>query len=123
MASINALIAKIEKDLKTLKLSVKTTKKVPKEKVSKKEPKGVIEKCKKKADLQKFTVAELKDWVKKNSISTKKIEKSHKEDWVNIVWKNMKKSNKNSESEQDSSEESETDYSSDESDDEISDLD
>ena len=103
MSSIKSLISKIEKDLNALKISMKkeSKKKEQKKKVIKK----IIDDVKKKSDLKKFTVAELKEWIKKNNINTKKLEKLHKDDWINIVWKTIKK---NSESSSDS----ESEYSS-----------
>jgi hypothetical protein len=97
MSSAAAAIKRIEAQLAKLKLqledkpSKKTTKKAatkPKPKKSSK-PKS-IDHCKNKEELTKFTVAELKDWIKSNGVETKKLYEKHKEDLVNLVWKKIK---------------------------------
>jgi hypothetical protein len=87
MSSLS-IIAKIEKQLKALKLSTEKSKKPSK---SKKVTKRKITECTKKSQLKKFTVVELKDFIAKHKISTKKVDKMHKEDWMNLIWKHLKK--------------------------------
>jgi hypothetical protein len=67
-----------------------------------------IEDCKTKSEIKKFTIAEIKDWLRKRGVSLKKISELHKEDFVNIAWKT-----KNSESESESESDSESDSDSD----------
>jgi hypothetical protein len=110
MSSVSAIIAKLEKQLKALKVS---TKKVDK-KVDKKK-KGKISDVNKKEDLKKFTVVELKEFIKKNKIITKKTDKLHKEDWINLIWNNIK-----NESDNDSTKESTDDSSVEDSDTSVS---
>jgi hypothetical protein len=90
-----AAIKRIEAQLAKLKLqledkpSKKTTKKEnPKPKKSSK-PKS-IDHCKNKEELTKFTVAELKDWIKSNGVEIKKLYEKHKDDLVRLVWKKIK---------------------------------
>lgn len=98
MSSVSAIIAKLEKQLKALKVS---TKKVDK-KVEKKN-KGKISDVSKKTDLKKFTVVELKEFIKKNKIATKKTDKLHKEDWINLIWNNIKNNSSDESEESDES--------------------
>jgi hypothetical protein len=97
----------LEKQIKELKVEIsKETEKKPEktvEKTTEKKPKK-IEECTKREQLNKyFTVAELKEWLKKKKINVKKVNEKHKNDFVKIVWENI-------------SDEYESDYS-DESDD------
>jgi len=95
-ASINKKIDQIENQLSKLKLLVNTQKKQEKKKPSepkkKKDKPESIESCKKKSELEKFTVKELKDWIKENGIDTKKLSKKHKEDFIKLVWKKLNES-------------------------------
>ena len=96
MASPAAVAKKIEQiELQFGKLKLMLTAKAPgkSNSVGQRKRKGkpeTIENCKKKSDLEKFTVKELKDWVKANGIDTKKLKEKHKEDYVKLVWKNLK---------------------------------
>ena len=115
MSSVSAIIAKLEKQLKALKVSTKIAKKNEKKPEKKSNKKGKISEVNKKEDLKKFTVVELKEFIKKNKIVTKKTDKLHKEDWINLIWNNIK-----SESESDDSTEDESGSSSDNSDTSVS---
>ena len=113
MSSVSVIIAKLEKQLKALKVSTKIAK--TNEKKPEKKNKGKISEVNKKEDLKKFTVVELKEFIKKNKIVTKKTDKLHKEDWINLIWNNIK-----NESESDDSTEDESGSSSDNSDTSVS---
>jgi len=113
-------IEQIELELGKLKLML-TEKAAGKSKTvaqrKRKDKPDSIEACNKKSDLEKFTVKELKEWIKKHKIDTKGIKEKHKEDFVKLVWKNLKKlAVEESSSESDSSESSESGSSSSESD-------
>ncbi len=112
MSSVSAIIAKLEKQLKALKVS---TKKVNKKNEKKPEKKGKISNVSKKAELKKFTVVELKEFIKKNKFVTKKTDKLHKADWIDLIWNNIK-----NESDSDSTEESTDDSSAEDSDTSVS---
>lgn len=105
-AAVSKKIEQIELQLGKLKLML-TAKPCGKSKsVSERKRKDKpesIEKCKKKADLEKFTVAELKEWAKNNGVDLKKLAKKHKEDYVKLVWKKLKSSAEESSSEESSS--------------------
>ena len=81
-------LAVLEKEIKELKVEIsKETEKKPKE--TEKKPKK-IEECTKIEQLNKyFTVAELKEWLKKKKINVKKVSEKHKNDFVKIVWENI----------------------------------
>ena len=81
MSSIADRISKLQKELELLKFEVKKEKEY-------KKPKN-IEDCKSKDELKKFTVIELKEWLKKKKINVKKITEKHKDDFVKIVWENI----------------------------------
>ena len=88
-------LAVLEKEIKELKVEIsKETEKKPKEtekkpKETEKKPKK-IEECTKIEQLNKyFTVAELKEWLKKKKINVKKVSEKHKNDFVKIVWENI----------------------------------
>ena len=102
-----ALVKKLEKlEAQLAKLKVEIKEKPKKSTKAKKSSKPAsIDKCSKKEELAKFTVSELKDWVKANRIDTKKLKEKLKADLVAFVWKNLKKQ---TESESESSD-SETD--------------
>ena len=97
-SAIASKIAKIEKDLNELKISLGGDKK----KILK--PK-YIDDCESKEQLEMFSLTELKDWLKKNEINVKKITEKHKSDFVEIVWENI-----SSEYESDYSSEEETEW-------------
>ena len=82
----------LEKQIKELKVEIsKETKKksMTVEKTIEKKPKK-IEECTKREQLNKyFTVAELKEWLKKKKINVKKVNEKHKNDFVKIVWENI----------------------------------
>jgi hypothetical protein len=91
--SAASAIKKLEAQLAKLKLQLASKdNKSPKPKTERKrkdKPKS-IDSCKSKAELSKFTIAELKDWIKSNSVETKKLYEKHKADLVNLVWKKVK---------------------------------
>ena len=91
-------IEKIEKMLSNLKLVLEKKDALVKSKKSKKsesvKPKSKskpesISKCKSKTDLEKFTIKELKVWIKENKIDTKKLSEKHKADFIKLVWDNI----------------------------------
>ena len=100
MSSIADRTSNLEKELKLLKLEVKKELKLELKK--EKKPKN-IEDCKSKDDLKKFTIKELKEWLKKKEINIKKITEKHKNDFVNIVWKNISEHQESSSDESESS--------------------
>jgi len=106
--SLLSKISKLEKELADLKMEIGKTAKSAK-------PKG-IDKCESKDELNKFSVSELKEYIKKKKIDVKKITEKHKADFVEIVWKYINKSDSEEESEE--SEESENSDESEESEDE-----
>ena len=98
-------IAKLEKQLAEIKLELKGNKG---DKVNK--PKK-IDDCESKEQLSKFSVTELKEYVKKNEINVKKITEKHKSDFVEIVWKYLNEENSDDDEEESSdSEEEESEY-------------
>ncbi len=119
----SAAIKKLESQLAKLKvdLAKKSTKKAATECKPKKSSKPKrIEDCANKTELAKFTIAELKDWIKSNGVKTKKLYEKHKADLVSLVWKSLKTCSDSGCSESDSSDSydsgSETDSESSESD-------
>ena len=103
-AAVSKKIEQIELQLGKLKLMLTAKSAVKSKSVSKPKNKPEsIEKCKKKTDLEKFTVAELKKWAKNNNVDLKKLSNKHKKDYVKLVWKSL---GKLKESENISSEES-----------------
>jgi len=96
MSSASAAIKRIETQLAKLKLQLedkpakKTTKKATESKPKKSSKPKSIDHCKNKEELTKFTVAELKDWIKSNGVETKKLYEKHKKDLVKLVWKKIK---------------------------------
>ena len=117
--STASAIKKLEAQLAKLKLEVgKGKDKSPKAKTERKrkdKPKS-IESCKSKDELTKFTIAELKDWIKSNRVETKKLYEKHKADLVALVWKKIKScsdsgcdASSESDSETDSDDETESD--------------
>ena len=96
-SSAAAAIKKLELQLAKLKLMVLTEVKPDKKTKAATEPKTKksskpksIDQCKNKEDLTKFTIAELKDWIKSNGIEIKKLYEKHKADLVKLVWKKIK---------------------------------
>ena len=77
--SFASKIAKLEKELNELKVSLKKNVKKPK----------YIDDCETKEQLELFTIDELKNWLKKNEINIKKVTEKHKSDFVEIVWENI----------------------------------
>jgi myo-inositol-1-phosphate synthase len=88
-------IAQLELDLKELLKSKPTSNSKSMTKPSK------IENSQSIGEVKKFTVSELKEYIKKKKIEIKKVSEKHKEDFVKIVWKHLKNS---SDSDSDSSE-------------------
>jgi hypothetical protein len=91
--SAASAIKKLEAQLAKLKVEVSKGKdKSPKAKTERKrkdKPKS-IDTCTSKSDLAKFTIIELKDWIKSNRVETKRLYEKHKADLVNLVWKKIK---------------------------------
>jgi len=79
-STIYARISKLEKELESLKVELKES--------SVKKPKK-IDDYETKEQLKKFSVTELKEWLKKKKINVKKVSEKHKDDFVNIVWENI----------------------------------
>ena len=105
--STTSAIKKLEAQLSKLKLELKNRK--PKAERKRKDKPKSIEDCTSKEDLAKFTIKELKDWIKSNGVETKKLYQKHKEDLVKLVWKKVKScSDSESESDEDDDSESET---------------
>jgi hypothetical protein len=82
-SSVASRISKLEKELSELKVELSETKKKTSTKPKK------IEDCKHINELKKFTVTELKEWLKKKKINVKKVTEKHKDDFVKIVWENI----------------------------------
>ena len=115
MSSITKKIEQIENQLAKLKLMLEAKNTKNEERsdlhlVEKKTKKnlGFISDCKKKSELEKFTVKDLKAFIKENKIDIKKITEKHKIDLVKIIWKTIKKSLEN-ENESETSENSSSD--------------
>jgi len=121
-ASITKRIEQIENHLSKLKLLMaeaeiknaaapKKAKAKPKAQPKKKDKPASIRDCVKKSDLSKFTVNELKAFIKENQLDIKKLSKMHKEDLVKEIWKALKSGateSESSESEASDSSESES---------------
>ena len=113
-ASISKKIESIEVQLGKLKLLLvdepkkkpSEPKKKPSESKKKKDKPESIDTCKKKSELEKFTVKELKDWIKEHKIEAKKLSEKRKNDLVKFVWDVLKKSSDSESSESEESEES-----------------
>jgi hypothetical protein len=110
--SAASAIKKLEAQLAKLKLQLASKdSKSPKPKTERKrkdKPKS-IDSCKSKAELSKFTIAELKDWIKSNGVETKKLYEKHKADLVALVWKKVKSCSDSDCDDVDSESEDETD--------------
>ena len=116
----DAMIKKLTADLKALKVAIKADKsKASKAPKAKKESKGKkadkpssINKCKSKADLDKFTCAELKEWLVAKKVE--KISSLKKDELVALVFKKLKKKPEpESDSESDTSDSDSSDSESD----------
>ena len=70
--------------------------------------KKIINNCKKKSELSSFTAKELKEFLGKNKISTKKLDKKLKNDLIDLVWDYLNDSDSDSESESESDSDSES---------------
>jgi len=81
----------------------KKSKAKPKAEPKKKDKPATIRDCVKKSDLSKFTVKELKAFIKENAIDIKELSKKNKEDLVKAVWKALKASATDTESESEDS--------------------
>ena len=89
--STASAIKKIEAQLAKLKLQLASKEnKKPKVERTRKDKPDSIDSCTSKTDLEKFTIKELKDWIKSNGVETKKLYEKHKKDLVNLVWKKVK---------------------------------
>ena len=110
--STASAIKKLEAQLAKLKVQLASKEsKSPKAKTERKrkdKPKS-IDSCKSKAELSKFTIAELKDWIKSNGVETKKLYEKHKADLVALVWKKVKSCSGSECDEESSESDSETD--------------
>ena len=118
-AAVSKKIEQIELQLGKLKLMLTAKPAVKSKSESQRKRKDKpesIEKCKKKADLEKFTVSELKEWAKNNGVDLKKLAKKHKEDYVKLVWKKLKETESSSEESSSSSSSSSSDSGSSSSD-------
>ena len=110
-ASMTKRIEQIENHLSKLKLMMaevensapKKSKAKPKAEPKKKDKPATIRDCVKKSDLSKFTVKELKAFIKENAIDIKELSKKNKEDLVKAVWKALKASATDTESESEDS--------------------
>ena len=99
-------ISKLEKQLAEIKLELKGGKSVKSANTAK--PKKIDE-VESKEQLNKFSVTELKEYVKKNKINVKKITEKHKADFVEIVWKYLNDSDSDDSGSDGSGEEEEDD--------------
>ena len=68
-----------------------------------------IDNAKKKSELSLFSVKELKTWLMKNGVSTKKIDKSLKKDCIDLVWEYLSADSESESSDSDSDSESDSD--------------
>jgi hypothetical protein len=111
-ASMLQCLTVLEKQIKELKVEISKETEKKSEKTTEKKPKK-IEECTTPEQLNKyFTVAELKEWLKKKKINVKKVNEKHKNDFVKIVWENISdeyESDYSDESEDESGDESEDD--------------
>jgi len=102
-SSILKKIESIESQLGKLKIALSKVdepkKKKPSEPTKRKDKPETIDSCKTKTELAKFTIKELKEWIKENKIDAKKLSEKHKEELVKFVWKIIKNKTESSESE------------------------
>ena len=112
-SSISKKLAKLEKDLKALKVAAKAGSKKSAQKP------GKIDDCTSKKELEKFKVADLKAWLTKHHVDIKAVNKKVKKTWIKLVWENLQdnsssdSSNSESDSDSDSDSDSESDSDSD----------
>jgi len=99
MSSLESRIAKIEKELSELR---KELKKPNDSKVDK------LVDCTTKVQVAKFTISELKDYIKKNKLKTNGA--ALKEDFVKIVFKALQENESESENESEEEYESDEEY-------------
>jgi hypothetical protein len=88
--STASAIKKLEAQLAKLKLELASKSSKQKTERKRKDKPKSIDSCTSKTDLAKFTIKELKDWIKSNGVETKKLYEKHKADLVNLVWKKVK---------------------------------
>jgi hypothetical protein len=112
--TVSAKTAKKTTQASAKKPKSKTDKCAAPKKATSNKPKK-IDLCEKKEQVKKFTVPELKEWLKKHKIEVKNIAEKHKDDWVNIVWKTLKQMDESDTEDEDSSD-SESDCSDSDSD-------
>ena len=94
MSSIASRIAKLEKELNKLKVELEKQESSDSSDKKEKKSKKIVD-CTSKSQIDKFTVAELKDFIKKKKLDSKNA--SVKEDFVKIVFKYVKTLNKEEE--------------------------
>jgi len=92
---------------KELKLVIKLLEKLCKEEPKKSKSPKKIENCKKKSQLEKFKVDELKKWIKSRKIKVSSQDK--KKMLISIVWNEIMDTGKNDDSDSDSDSESDSD--------------
>ena len=102
VSSFEKKLAKIEKQIKELKLSIKAPTKSLK-----------IDSCTTKKQLEKFKADELKDWLLKHKVDIKKVSKKVKATWINLVWKHIKEDSSDSDSDSSDSDSDSSDSDSD----------
>jgi hypothetical protein len=92
-SSIKAELKKITKAVKELEIlcGENSKKKKCSSKKASKEPELIYD-CKSKKDLENFKISELKEFIEENKISTKNLcKRCKKDDYVDLIWKSMKK--------------------------------
>ena len=94
MSSTASRIAKLEKELNKLKVELEKQESSDSSDKKEKKSKKIVD-CTSKSQIDKFTVAELKDFIKKKKLDSKNA--SIKEDFVKIVFKYVKTLNKEEE--------------------------
>ena len=107
-------ISKLEKELAQIKLEIgkggKSTKGDKTTKGAKTAKPKDIDYCESKEELNKFSLSELKEYIKTNKINVKKITEKHKADFVEIVWKYINENSDDSDDSKEESEEEEEEY-------------
>ena len=89
-SSVSKKIAKLEKQLSELKLSLGKSKETKERKPrTRKDKPESIESCKSKSELDKFTKKEIIEWIKSREIALKKANQTLKQDLVKFVWKHL----------------------------------
>ena len=94
MSSIASRIAKLEKELNKLKVELEKQESSDSSEKKEKKPKNIVD-CTSKSQIEKFTVSDLKEFIKKKKLDSKNA--SIKEDFVKIVFKYVKTLNKEEE--------------------------